>query len=197
MRDDALLQLCDRQDLSAGAVAHAAAAIVRRRGTDGRQFLATFGLVKITTPRWNITGAHITRNYRWWTACGIRMSNVDDGLTFGTNRDGGVCVHFAEKVRSPMRRSGHSALTVTVANLEGLVAELGDAEAGADEQPVMGESAPRGRLLPGGRRTPARCCRGRGKRAPNRKGRQRCHRWQCPARRASTLTARARRGCRM
>ncbi len=64
-------------------------------------FVATFGLVKITTPRANITGAHITRNYRWWTACGIRMSYVDDGLTFGTNRDGGVCIHFAEKVRSP------------------------------------------------------------------------------------------------
>ena len=101
--------------------------------TDDR-FVATFGLVKITTPRTNITGAHITRNYRWWTACGIRMSNVDDGLTFGTNCDAGVCIHFAEKVRSPMRRSGHSALTVTVADLQGLAVELGD----ADERPVVG-----------------------------------------------------------
>ena len=102
--------------------------------------VATFGLVKITTPRANITGAHITRNYRWWTACGIRMSYVDDGLTFGTNRDGGVCIHFAEKVRSPMRRGGHSALTVTVADLEGLAAALGDADAdtAADEQPAAG-----------------------------------------------------------
>jgi hypothetical protein len=96
-------------------------------------FVATFGLVKITTPRANITGAHITRNYRWWTACGIRMSDVDDGLTFGTNRDAGVCIHFAEKVRSPMRRSGHSALTLTVADLEGLAAAFGV----ADEQPVV------------------------------------------------------------
>jgi hypothetical protein len=96
-------------------------------------FVATFGLVKISTSRANITGAHITRNYRW-TACGIRMSYVDDGLTFGTNRDGGVCIHFAEKVRSPVRRSGHSALTVTVADLEGLAAVLGD----ADEQPAVG-----------------------------------------------------------
>ena len=97
-------------------------------------FVATFGLVKIATSRANITGAHITRNYRWWTACGIRMSNVDDGLTFGTDRDGGVCIHFAEKVRSPMRRSGHSALTVTVADLKGLAAAFGD----ADKQPVVG-----------------------------------------------------------
>ena len=101
-------------------------------------FAATFGLVKMTTPRANITGAHITRNYRWWTACGIRMSSVDDGLTFGTNRDGGVCIHFAEKVRSPMRRSGHSALTVTVADLEGLAAALGDADADTDAQPAVG-----------------------------------------------------------
>ena len=97
-------------------------------------FLATFGLVKITTPRANITGAHITRNYRWWTACGIRMSYADDGLTFGTNRDAGLCIHFAERVRSPLRRKGHSALTVTVADLEGLRAALGDAE----QQPMEG-----------------------------------------------------------
>ena len=91
-------------------------------------FVATFGLVKITTPRTNVTGAHITRHYRWWTACGVRMSCADDGLTFGTNRDAGVCVHFAEKVRSPLRRAGHSALTVTVADLAELQAALGDAE---------------------------------------------------------------------
>ena len=88
---------------------------------------AAFGIVKITTPRTNITGAHITRNYRWWTACGVRMSFADDGLTFGTNHDAGVCIHFADKVRSPMRRAGHSALTVTVEDLEGLVAALGGA----------------------------------------------------------------------
>ena len=89
------------------------------------EFVATFGVVKITTPRANITGAHITRNYRWWTACGVRTSFVDDGLTFGTNRDGGVCIHFADKVTSPIRRGGHSALTVTVADLEGLATALG------------------------------------------------------------------------
>ena len=87
--------------------------------------LATFGLFKISTPLSNVTGAHITRNYRWWTAFGVRMSRVDDGLTFGTNHDGGVCIHFGQKVPSPLRRSGHSALTVTVADLEGLTTALG------------------------------------------------------------------------
>jgi hypothetical protein len=101
--------------------------------TDEDVFVATFGLVKVTTPLSNITGAHITRHYRWWTAPGIRMSRVDDGLTFGTNHNGGVCIHFAEKVPSPLRRSGHSALTVTVADLEALTTALGEDKAAPAE----------------------------------------------------------------
>jgi hypothetical protein len=101
--------------------------------TDDGLFVATFGLVTIKTPRANVTGGHVTENYRWWTAFGIRMSMADDGLTFGTNNRRGVCVHFEEKVRSSLRRSGHSALTVTVADAEGLVLALrsggGDAPA--------------------------------------------------------------------
>lgn len=100
--------------------------------TDEGSFVATFGIFKIVTPRANISDAHITRHYRWWTAFGVRMSRVDDGLTFGTNHDGGVCVHFAEKVPSPLRRSGHSALTVTVADLDGLATALG----GDKEEPA-------------------------------------------------------------
>ena len=76
-------------------------------------------------PLTNVTEAHITRNYRWWTAFGVRASMADDGLSFGTNHSAGVCIHFAEKVPSPLRRSGHSALTVTVADLEGLTSALG------------------------------------------------------------------------
>jgi hypothetical protein len=93
--------------------------------TDEGTLVATFGLIKIATSLTNITGAHITRNYRWWTAFGVRMSRADDGLTFGTNRNGGVCIHFAEKVPSALRRRGHSALTVTVADLNGLTRVLG------------------------------------------------------------------------
>ncbi len=61
---------------------------------------------------------------RCWTAFGVRGSMVD-GLSFGTNHNAGVCIHFAEKEPSPLRRSGHSALTVTVADLEGLTNALG------------------------------------------------------------------------
>jgi hypothetical protein len=93
--------------------------------TDEGSLSATFGFFKIKTPLANVTEAHITRNYRWWTAFGVRGSMVDDGLSFGTNHNAGVCIHFAEKVPSPLRRSGHSALTVTVADLEGLTSALG------------------------------------------------------------------------
>ena len=92
--------------------------------SDDGEFAATYGFIKLHTPLDNIEGAHITRHYRWWTAVGARASFVDDGLTLGTNRDAGVCVHFREKLPSALRRRGHSALTVTVADLDGLVGAL-------------------------------------------------------------------------
>jgi len=93
-------------------------------------FKATFGFFTVSTARVNITGAHITRNYRWWTAFGARASMADDGLSFGTNHEAGVCIHFAEKVPSRLSKRGHSALTVTVADLDGLTRALrGDPDA--------------------------------------------------------------------
>jgi hypothetical protein len=92
-------------------------------GEDGR-LVARFGWLRLVTPLANVDGAHITRDYRWWTAVGARRSFVDDGLTFGTNRDAGVCIHFADKVPTVLSRRGHSALTVTVADLQGLVEAL-------------------------------------------------------------------------
>ena len=90
---------------------------------DGR-FRVTYGFLRLETDLSNVVGAHITKDYRWWTAVGPRRSMVDDGLTFGTNTKAGVCVHFREKVPSVLSRKGHSAVTVTVADLEGLVSEL-------------------------------------------------------------------------
>jgi hypothetical protein len=92
--------------------------------TDDGRLQATFGLIKLETALTNVTGAHITRGYRWWTAAGARASLKDDGLTFGTNSNAGVCIHFRDKVPSPLRRTGHSALTVTVEDLEGLTEAL-------------------------------------------------------------------------
>jgi hypothetical protein len=87
-------------------------------------FTARFGFLKLETPLANIDGAHITREYRWWTAIGPRLSQVDDGITFGTNQHAGVCVHFHDKVPSRLKRGGHSALTVTVEDLDGLTEAL-------------------------------------------------------------------------
>jgi len=90
-------------------------------------FTATFGRYRIETPRSNVDGAHITRDYRWWTAAGVRGSMKDAGLTFGTNARAGVCVHFVDRVPHVLGWKDHSALTVTVADLEGLVQLLGAA----------------------------------------------------------------------
>ena len=95
--------------------------------TDDGRLVATFGFMKLATPIRNVAGAHITTGYRWWKAVGVRASLADDGLTFGTNTIGGVCIHFTDKVPSPLRRSGHSALTVTVADLDGLADALAPA----------------------------------------------------------------------
>jgi hypothetical protein len=99
---------------------------------DGR-VVATFGFFSLKTTLDNVTGAHVTRDYRWWTAFGVRASMADDGLTFGTNHRAGLCIHFAEKVPSRLSKNGHSALTVTVDDLVGLKAALGG---GSEENPT-------------------------------------------------------------
>ncbi len=95
---------------------------------DGR-FRATFGFLKVDTPLTNVAGGHITEGYRWWTAAGARLSAADDGLTFGTNHDRGVCVHFHDRVKGFGPRA-HSALTVTVEDCQGLVDTIGLDEPG-------------------------------------------------------------------
>ncbi len=91
--------------------------------TDDR-FIATYGRQRLETPMANITGAHITLDYDWWKAIGMRLSFVDDGLTFGTAVHGGVCVHFDQRVRRVIGRKDHSAVTVTVGDLDGLVSAI-------------------------------------------------------------------------
>ena len=91
-------------------------------------FTARFGRLRLETPLSNVDGAHITRDYRWYTAIGARLSFADDGLTFGSNTRAGVCVHFHERVPKVLGFKDHSALTVTVADPEGLVAALGTVE---------------------------------------------------------------------
>jgi len=100
-----------------------------REGLDGvtvddDTFTATFGHWRVETARANVSEGHITRDYLWWKAIGVRASFADDGLTFGTSAHGGVCVHFVEPVDKVIGFKNHSALTVTVDDLEGLAAAL-------------------------------------------------------------------------
>jgi hypothetical protein len=102
-----------------------------REDTDGvtvedDSLIATYGRKRLETPLTNVTGAHATLDYQWWKAVGIRLSFVDDGLTFGTATHGGVCIHFDERVKRVIGRKDHSALTVTVDDLDGLVQEITD-----------------------------------------------------------------------
>jgi hypothetical protein len=103
-----------------------------RPGRDGvhvvaedNRFRATYGFFHVETPLDNVVGGHVTSGYRWYTAIGVRLSFVDDGLTFGTNRDSGVCVHFRQPISPVLGRKAHSALTVTVADCVGLVDCIG------------------------------------------------------------------------
>lgn len=95
---------------------------------DGDTFRATYGRLSLETPLANVVGGHVTEGYRWWTAIGPRLSFADDGLTFGTNTERGVCIHFNEPVRRVIGFKDHSALTVTVADCEGLVESIGEDE---------------------------------------------------------------------
>ncbi|MEM7340740.1 MAG: hypothetical protein AAF467_18935 [Actinomycetota bacterium] len=91
------------------------------------ELVATFGRFRLATPRANVDGGHITSGYRWYTSVGLRMSFEDDGLTFGTNRRQGVCIHFVDKVGGVVPGRRHSALTVTVADCAGLIEAIGGA----------------------------------------------------------------------
>lgn len=85
---------------------------------------ATFGRSKVETPRSNIVATLVTGPHRWWTAVGLRLSFADDGITFGTNHERGLCIEFAERVPKVIGLRDHSNLWVSVADPEGLAAAL-------------------------------------------------------------------------
>jgi hypothetical protein len=92
-------------------------------------FVATFGRLRLEVPRSTVEGAHLAGPYRWWTSVGARLSFADDGLTFGTTPEGGVCVHFQPPAPKVIGwNPEHRALTVTVVDREGLVELLGETE---------------------------------------------------------------------
>lgn len=93
--------------------------------TDDGTLRATFGRVTVETPLANVDHTEITGPHRWYTAVGLRLSFADDGLTFGTNHHRGVCIAFVEPIPKVIGFRRHSALWVSVADPEGLVAAIG------------------------------------------------------------------------
>ncbi len=93
--------------------------------TSDEGFEARFGHLSVKTPWSNVKGTQITRNYTAIKAIGPRGSFKDRGATFGSNLDAGLCVCFHKGVTAlagPLVK--HPGLTVTVADVEGLQAEI-------------------------------------------------------------------------
>lgn len=85
---------------------------------------ARFGPWSCRTPLTNVEDVRVTRDYRAHRAIGPRGSLADRGATFGTSTVGGVCICFHEPVAALTPARVHSALTVTVEDLEGLAEHL-------------------------------------------------------------------------
>jgi hypothetical protein len=90
------------------------------------ELIATYGRVKVRTPLTNIKRTEITGPHRWYTAVGLRLSFVDDSITFGTNHKLGLNINFNEKVPKVVGLNDHSMLWASVADPEGLAAAIGN-----------------------------------------------------------------------
>ena len=93
--------------------------------TDDGILRATYGWATVETPLVNIDHTLVTGPHRWYTAVGLRLSFADDGITFGTNHERGLCIEFVEKVPRVIGMRPHSALWVSVADPEGLAEAIG------------------------------------------------------------------------
>jgi len=99
---------------------------------DDVRLSVTFGPWSLSTPRSNVIGATVTGPYRLAKVIGPpHLSFRDGGITFATNADQGVCLHFAEPVPAllPVPVLRHPAATLTVEHPAGL-AELFEAASG-------------------------------------------------------------------
>jgi hypothetical protein len=91
------------------------------------QVEARFGPWRVLTPIDNLATVTATGPYRWQLVAGPpRLSRTDHGITFATNATAGVCLTFHQPVAPvlPFPRWRHPGLTVTVADVDGLVALL-------------------------------------------------------------------------
>lgn len=113
-------------------------AVLRVSDRDGirltdQKLIATYGRVRVETELDNIDHTEITGPHRWYTAVGLRLSAADDGLTFGTNHELGLCIAFIEPVDKVIGLRKHSALWASVADPGGLAAAIDKTRSGEQE----------------------------------------------------------------
>jgi hypothetical protein len=94
---------------------------------DEAQLVANYGPWRLRTPRANIKQIAVTGPYRFYRTAGpARLGVTDIGLTFASNGERGVLISFHKRVPAidPLRLLRHPELTVTVADVDGLVRAL-------------------------------------------------------------------------
>jgi hypothetical protein len=93
--------------------------------------VANYGPWHLRTTLANISQVAITGPYHFYRTAGpARLGITDRGLTFATNGDEGVLLTFCERVPAidPLHFIRHPELTVTVADVGGLVSTLGGSD---------------------------------------------------------------------
>jgi hypothetical protein len=91
------------------------------------EFSARYGPWHVETPLANITDVAVTGPYRRFKTAGpARLAITDRGLTFASNGRRGVRISFRTPVTGldPLGLIHHPELTVTVGDIDGLVARL-------------------------------------------------------------------------
>jgi hypothetical protein len=95
---------------------------------DDERLVARYGPWRLETPLSNIRSVEITGPYRFYRTAGpARLGVSDAGLTFASNGERGVLISFRKRVPAidPLGVLRHPELTMTVADVDGLVRALG------------------------------------------------------------------------
>jgi hypothetical protein len=86
-----------------------------------------FGPWRLRTPRANVSGTELTGGFSYVKTAGpAHLSLTDHGVTFATNGDAALCIHFRQRVRTldPSGHLLHPAATVTVTDPQALADAL-------------------------------------------------------------------------
>ncbi len=95
---------------------------------DARRLRIRFGPWFVGTTLDNVVGSEPTGPYSFVKTAGpARLSLADQGLTFASNHERGLCIRFARPVAGidPLGRIRHPAVTVTVSHVDELADALG------------------------------------------------------------------------